>query len=98
MACRLCFILVNVVQNAMTSTCLCGFFFINIQALAIGEYKQYLLFHTLDALECTRYRVQLFKAITSFMRLIKQSVCFGYPKNTKGYTASIYIILYFHAQ
>ena len=29
------------------------FFFINIQALAIGEYKQYLFFHTLDTLQCT---------------------------------------------
>ena len=97
MACRLCFILVNLVQNAMTSTCLCVFF-INIQALAIGEYKQYLFFHTLDTLQFTSYRVQSFKAITSFMRLIHKSVCFGYPKNTKGYTASISRLLYFHAQ
>ena len=74
------------------------FFFINIQALAIGEYKQYLFFHTLDTLQCTSYRVQSFKVITSFMRLIHKSVCFGYPKNTKGYTASISRILYFHAQ
>ena len=77
--------------------CLCVFF-INIQALAIGEYKQYLLFHTLDTLQCTRYRVQSFKAITCSMRLIHKSVCFGYPKNTKGYTASISRILYFHVQ
>ena len=70
------------------------FFFINIQALAIGEYKQYLFFHTLDTLQCTSYRVQSFKAITSFMRLIHKSVCFGYPTNTKGYTASISRMLY----
>ena len=63
------------------------FFFINIQTLAIGEYKQYLCFHTLDTLQGTSYRVQSFKAITSFMRLIHKYVCFGYPNNTKGYTA-----------
>ena len=73
-------------------------FFINIQTLAIGLYKQYLFFHTLDTLQCTSYRVQSFKAITSFIRLIHKSVCFGYPKNTKGYTASTSRILYFHAQ
>ena len=68
------------------------------KALAIGEYKQYLFFHTLDTLQCTSYRVQSFKAITSFMRLIHKSVCFGYPKNTKGYTASISRMLYVQAQ
>ena len=45
----------------------------------------------------TSYRVQSFKAITYFMQLIHTYVCFGYPKNTKGYTASI-SRLYFHAQ
>ena len=51
-------LLVNLVQNAMTTTCLCFFCIIIIQALAIGEYKQCLLFDTLDTLQCTRYRVQ----------------------------------------
>ena len=73
-------------------------FFSLIYRHLLLAYKQYLFFHTLDTLQCTSYRVQSFKAITSFIRMIHKSVCFGYPKNTKAYTAPISRILYFHAQ
>ena len=49
-------------------------FFLLIYRHSLLAYKQYLFFHTLDTLQCTSYRVQSFKAVTSFMRLIHKSV------------------------